>query len=487
MNTKIIGPEIATIYNDPQFSYIFNDELPNPDPILKKLGYDQLIYQNIMTDPHVLGEIRPIRAGLLGFEWQIQPASDATNDIRAFELCQQVIKKMPSKNTVWSDIIWQMETAIFYGYKFHEVVWERQNNYVVPNKVTDIKNSRFFFRQDGTPRIRTLKSPIDGEALADFRFLLTRHMACSENPYGIPLLSSCYWPYIFKHSGLKFFVKFAERFSIPNAIGKYPPGTQTEDQELLLQQLTEMVESSVAVISKDDDITLLETDSTGEIHTALINLCNREISKSLTSQTLATEIQGNGSRAAAETHHERELSVMVSDREMITNTFNTFLEWITRINFSEAQPPTFRFYEEAEARLGWSEVLDNARQYMDIPSSFAHQRLQIPEPKTGEPILGKPTQESNHNYTKTSPIETDDITKIINQSTPLFDNIFDTSIEHIDNTITNSKTLHQAIDNIDSINLINNKLTQLISQSYQIGKLLGITQAQDEQTSKKKT
>ena len=221
-------------------------------------------------------------------------------------------------------------------------------------------------------------------------------MASQENPYGVALLSSCFWPYTFKHNGFKYFVKFCEKYGIPWAIGRYPKGTAEPEQKELLNGLTQMVEDAVAAIPDDGSVELLEHKHKGEIaQERLINLCNREMSKALTSQTLATEIQGNGSRAAAETHRGREESVNESDRYIIVAAMNELFSWITEINIAGARPPTFQFYEEIEARMQWVKKLNKAREFMDIPAQFAHERLQIPRAKNGEAVLPRnPVQQS---------------------------------------------------------------------------------------------
>lgn len=150
-----------------------------------------------------------------------------------------------------------------------------------------------------------------------------------------------------------------------------------------------MVEDAVGAIPDDGSVELMVPSSTGTQlpQERLIALCNSEMSKAITSQTLATEIQGQGSFAAAQTHRGREEDVNESDREVICDTFNELFAWITEINIAGAQPPTFEFYEEAQARQEWVGVLDKARNFVQVPASFAHERLQIPEPVDGEDVL----------------------------------------------------------------------------------------------------
>ena len=123
----------------------------------------------------------------------------------------------------------------------------------------------------------------------------------------------------------------------------------------------------------------------------MIDLCNREMSKALTSQTLATEVQDKGARAVSETHREREQAVNESDREMIAYTFDTLLGWITRANFGpDTSPPHFEFVEESDDLDAWVERIDKARKFISVPRAFAHEKLGIPQPQAGEDVLGAP-------------------------------------------------------------------------------------------------
>lgn len=394
--------EIASRSTDPNFFGALTF-LPNPDEVLRKMGRSQEVYDAIMLDSHVIGEMRSVRAGLLAYEWRINAGGDSSADVAALELCQKVMATRPDGNMQWSDVMWNMVQAAFRGYRAHEVIWKRDGSYLVPERVIDKPNRRFVFSTENELRLITRKNMVEGEELPDYKFLLSRHMPSFENPYGVALFSACFWPYTFKHNGFKFFVKFCEKYGIPWAIGKYPDGTTPEKQAELADQLAEMVEDSVAAIPDNGSVELLEHKSSGQLpQERLVDLCNREMSKALTSQTLATEIQGEGSRAASETHREREESVNSSDRGIVCDTINQLFEWITELNFKGATPPTFEYFEEAEARKDWVEVIKDARDFINIPTKFAHDRLQVPVPVDGEDVVPRsnptPAQQPASNF-----------------------------------------------------------------------------------------
>lgn len=380
--------EIATRQSDPNF-YGALSFLPNPDTVLRKMGKSQEVFDAIVLDSHVIGDIRSVRSGLLSFEYRLQAGGEQPADLQALELCEKRMDDRPAPGMQWSDVIWSMASAVFRGLRVHEIVWQREDQFLIPGRVLDRPNRRFVFSPDNELRLLTRDNLVEGDPLADYKMLLTRHMHTYENPYGIALFSACFWPYTFKHNGYKYFVKFCEKYGIPWAIGKYPQGTPREDQNALADQLADMIEDGVAAIPDDGSVELLSVSSTGQQlpQERLIQACNKEMSKALTSQTLATEIQGQGSRAASQTHREREQSVNQSDRQIICDTFNQLFEWMTQLNFKDARPPTFEFYEEAEARQEWVDVIDKARGFINIPISFAHERLQIPMPEDGEDVL----------------------------------------------------------------------------------------------------
>ncbi|HEC12280.1 MAG TPA: DUF935 family protein [Acidiferrobacteraceae bacterium] len=387
-NKGTLSNEIATRSTDPGFYGALN-YLPNPDKVLRKLGKSQDVYDDIIADAHVIGDIRSVRSGLLSYEWRLQPGGESDADLRAHELCQKVFSRTPYKGMTWSDLIWTFGVAVFRGYTVHEVVWQREDQYLLPYKIVDRPQDRFIFDADNNIRIKTRSNLLQGEELGDYKWLLTRHMAEFRNPYGVALLSSCFWPYTFKHSGFKYFVKFCEKYGLPWAVGKYPSGTEKKDQDALADSLATMVEDAVAAIPNDASIELIQASGGGKgsHHETLINICNREMSKALTSQTLATEIQGNGSRAASETHRGREQSVNESDREMIAASLDTLCHWITELNIPGALPPKFEFFEEAKVRQDWAGLMEKARKYIDIPRQFAHEKLGIPIPEEGADVI----------------------------------------------------------------------------------------------------
>lgn len=375
-NTRALKSRLVTdTLNDKFF-----DQLPDPDPVLRKLGKTHDVYDQIFTDSHVLGEIRAQRAGLLNYEWQVMPGADDPASQRAAELCSDYLKQLSLTGnlTTLDDINWSVYSAVYYGRRHHELVWDVIDGVLLPVEFVALKADKLVYTKNG---LRLRRSPTDLVDIPPYKLITSRHMPSDGNPYGVAVFSACFWPYLFKRGGLKYFNRFCEKFGIPWAIGKYTPGTSEADQDKLLDMLSNMISDGVAAIPDDGTIDLITAKASGEpAQEGLIKRCNLELSKAITSQTLATEINGSGSRAAAETHADRENNVAAADRKMVENFWNTVFRMITEKNVLNATPPTYQFYEESQPRKQWLEFFDGADKHVDIDPAFKYDKLQIPQP-----------------------------------------------------------------------------------------------------------
>jgi len=492
---KALTSEIASRHTDPNF-YGALSFLPNPDTVLRRLGKSHEAFDAIFSDAHVLGELRSVRSGLLGFEYRVQAGGETPADMRAHELCEKYMKQRPAPGMRWPDVLWNIATGVFYGYRAHEVVWEKQDGFLMPGKLLDRPNRRFCFGIDNELRLKTRANSMNGEPVGDRKFLVSRHMPSAENPYGVAVFSSCFWPYTFKHGGFKYFVKFCEKYGIPWAIGKHPRGTPEPEINNLVDALANMVEDGVAAIPDDGSVELLSSKSNGQLpQERLIQACNSEMSKALTSQTLATEIQGEGSRAAAETHRGREQGVQESDREIVCDVMNELFAWITEINIAGAVPPTFEFYEEEEVQISTAEFIAKARESVDVPKAWAHNKMQIPIPEEGEEVLSRtgdapaaippigPPEFNGHNCPKCShdfAAGEDDIDRLAGQAADDAGALVADMAAPIRQLLDESETLMEFRDGLVKMYpaIDDQRLGELSEQALLVGLLKGVSDAQ---------
>lgn len=410
MSRSLTAGEIAGRTSDPRF-YAALNILPNPDVVLRATGKSEEVFDAIKADAHVIGELRSVRSGLNRFRPVVALPKAAEGDsrsARAKELCEKVLERAPAPEMTWPDVFWNMGEAVFRGYRVHEVVWERSGNEILPAALLDRPNRRFKFDVDNQLRILTKEQPLNGIEREAMRFLLTRHMPSSENPYGQALFSSCFWPYTFKHGGFRWFVKFCERMGIPMPLGKYPAGSTPEQIDKLEQGLEGLIEAGYIAMQDGGHVELIETkmSGTGRLpqHSLVIE-CNREMSKALTSQTLATEIDKAGARAASETHRDREEDVNESDREIIAYTMDELFRWITHLNVGvDVVPPKLEFQGNQKGSKERAETYEIVQRTTgNVSISGMHEELGVPM-ATDENDRIKPAPATPPQFSRSCPV-----------------------------------------------------------------------------------
>lgn len=380
-----LGKPVATPETDPEQFFSALQSLPNPDPMLRAMGKAEIVYRSIMADAHVIGEIRSIRGSFRSHEYRIEVGrEDDAKAAAALQLCTDWMASGPPNSVAdWMEVMWQMCSCILTGYTPHELVWNYSlDGKLLPIEVADRPGRRIQFDAAANPLLVSKMFPL-GTPVEPYQFVISRHMATTANPYGHSLLSSCFWPWTFKTGGWRYFVKYCERHGLPWPVGRYPQGTGEAEQDQLADALAGMVESGYLVVQEGTGIELLvpQGGSGTAPQQALISLCNREMSKALTSQAMIGEQLTVGSKAAADTAQVRQNSVHDSDRDIAAASMSQIFRWITVFNFGEdVAPPTLVFFKQENAGKERAEAYDIARKAGARPSAKAMlAELGIPE------------------------------------------------------------------------------------------------------------
>ncbi|UVV64561.1 DUF935 domain-containing protein [Glaesserella parasuis] len=312
--------------------------LPNPDPILKKMGKDIAVYRELLSDGQVRSGVRRRKAAIKGLEWRIT----TTNNEKVDEQLYQLFARLPLNN-----IITDMLNASLFGYQVSEVIWAERDGLIVPAEIISKKPEWFVFDEDNQLRFRTKEHWIEGELLPEHKFLLTTQEATQDNPYGLGDLSLCFWAATFKKGGFKYWLEFTEKYGSPWLIGKHPRTTSEPEKDRLADSLEAMIGTAIAVIPDDASVEIVESAGKGassDSYEKFLAFCKGEINIALLGQNQTTEQESN--RASATAGLEVLESIRADDQAMIEATFNQLLQWICHYNFNVEQLPTFEFFEQ---------------------------------------------------------------------------------------------------------------------------------------------
>ena len=344
-STRSLTQEVATRQIEGFFTTLY-DALPNPDPVLRKSGKSIEILDEIKREPQVSTCKISRKSGVKKRKWKLETENSAASTVSTIE---QVLKNLKIR-----DIITEMLDAWGYGYQVGEVVWKREGNLLIPDRITGKPQPWFHFGKDNELRIKTKAFDLRGEPVQDRKFLLSRYEASYANPYGEAQYSMCFWPVTFKRGGLKFWAKFLEKFGMPHAIGKLPRSASSTERRDLLNSLSQMVQDACAVFPEDATVELLTHNVTGssDAYEKFAQYHDAQISKVILGHSGAAD-STPGRLGNDNTALEVRSDIVDDDCAMIEESFNTLIKWIHELNPSlGVQRPRFSMYEESDVDKG---------------------------------------------------------------------------------------------------------------------------------------
>jgi phage gp29-like protein len=165
--------------------------LPDPDPVLRKMGRGITALQELLTDSH-LESVWSVRCSATsGAEWFMAAGDEGSGAQEAADAFAAELK-----DTDVPRIIEEMMDAVAYGFSPLEVLWTAKDGRWGIENIVGKPPQWFEFNQDNKLVFRT--GAIGTEELPENRFLLVRHRPSYANPYGDKVFSKCFWPATFK-------------------------------------------------------------------------------------------------------------------------------------------------------------------------------------------------------------------------------------------------------------------------------------------------
>lgn len=330
--------------------------MPDPDPVLLKTGDGIKALRALTADDKVLSCIQNRKLGTLkkkdfAFTPGAKKGQESSPD--AVRICAALESDL--ENIDLYNIMSQVLDAPYYGATFCEMLWEASGSNL---KLKDIKPRPaewFGFDANHRPVMRNK----DTEPVPFGKLVTARHFPDAVNPYGLRLLSRCLFPVAIKKGGIRFWAILCERFGIPWVIGKV--NGDKDNRADALRQLTAMVQNAVAVVSGDTEVDIHTLDGKGgDIHSALIRMCDTAIARVLHGQNITNEGGSTGTYAESKTSFDALGDFREADEHLIV-TFWQEVAWVyTQLNAPKGTlSPTFAYVdpEDYKARAEIDEIV----------------------------------------------------------------------------------------------------------------------------------
>lgn len=398
-----------------------NTLLPDDSVLIEQGGIQNIsVYKELLRDDQVGSTFQQRRRRVVQTETMVDPGADDPLSKKAAEVFLN--EELPG--LCWDDITDKQLFGVFYGWTVGEIIWKVNipGRRVSFDKIKIRQRERFRFgRADGTLYLLTPAGELD--LMPDRKFwTISTGAEHSDEPYGVGLARSLYWPVWFKRNNIQFWLIFLEKFGMPTVAASVASGVlkaaaagETDaGGELYLARIMEALEAittdSAVIVPDDVPLELIEATRSGAAdYQSLKEAMDAAISKIVMSQTMTTD--DGSSRSQAEVHEGVADAVVKSDADLVNESFMRGpLKWWTEWNFpGAATPRLWRNIEPPEdlnARadrdvkiksLGYSPTDDY------ILETYGEGWEVTPDPIVEEgidPITGRPVDDDNAGFSE---------------------------------------------------------------------------------------
>ena len=347
-------------------------------------------------DGHIAAELGKRRRALL-VDWSVVPPDNPTPaEKRNAELLAELVGEIAD----FEDVLFDVTDAIGKGFSCCEIEWHKPGKYWVPKTITHRPQSWFTvhrgYRQQLRLRSNTTVDGIVGEPLQTFGWITHVHKAKSGYLERTAMFRQLVWPYLFKNYSVGDLAEFLEIYGIPVRIGKYPSGASEKEKMTLLRALVGIGHNAAGIIPAGMELDFLDA-ATGDpkAFELMLNWCERTQSKVILGGTLTSGADGKSStNALGNVHNEVRKDLRDSDIKQMCSTITRDLLYPLAVLNGLAPDgmrrcPVFRLdVGETEDMTAYAEALPKLVDIgVQIPVQWAQEKLGIPQPEAGEPVL----------------------------------------------------------------------------------------------------
>jgi len=277
----------------------------NPDDLVTGRGYE--IYDRMQTDAQVRACLNIKKLSILSRGWQVHPASEGRDDIRAADFVRWCLEDMRGSVI---DTLYDILDAFAKGFSISEINYKvvEEGPYQGMIGLDSIKAkdpAGITFETDEYLNLVALwQGPGRETRLPPDKFLIYSYMPRYELPYGTSDMRAAYKHWWSKDVILRFYNVYLEKYGSPTVLGAYTRGTPKSQQDDLLKVLDRIQQETAMVLPEDIKVELLEAQRGGDSgYLQAVEYHDRQIAKAILGQTLTTdEGMRYGSFALAKVH-----------------------------------------------------------------------------------------------------------------------------------------------------------------------------------------
>jgi phage gp29-like protein len=355
------------------------------------------------ADAHLRAEFDKRNQAIIQANWRIEPPRNASAaEKRLARWAEDVLR---GGRAPVEDLFAALLDATAHGFAACELDWQAQaiNGETVLLPAWSARPQEWF-RLDRATRsaLRLVDGSFEGAPLRPFTWVW--HMAGqAKTGYGgrHGLLRCLVWPFVYKHYALGDFAQYLETFGLPIITGKHPASATEAEKDSLYAAVVALGHDARAIMPAEMSIEIAKVAGGGgsgeAAHLAMVNTCEKAMSKAILGGTLTSQADGKTStNALGIVHNEVRNEIAQADARNLAATIKRDLLYpLLALNKGLAEltrcPSIVFEFDDSEDMQVLADALPKLAPVLPIPSAWAYAQLGIPAPEEGEAVLAAPT------------------------------------------------------------------------------------------------
>lgn len=358
------------------------------------MAQHQLFDDMLDRDAHMRCEFGKRAGAILGLDWSIEPPTDASaREKKDAAWVEDVLRNAVDD---LEDVLVAMMDGVGHGFSAVELEWQMMDGEWIP---TFHPRPQTWFRLTTNRReLRLRDNSGEGAELIPMGWIMHQPGKVKTGYLSrAGLMRVLIWPFIYKAYSVGDFAEFLETFGLPIIMGKYPQSASSAEKSSLLRAVTALGHDARAIMPEQMaiEISKITGSGTSTPHLEMAGWADDAESKAILGQVLSSSAKATGmGSGVADLHAEVREDIRTADARQIAGTLTRDLVYpLLALNKGRVENlrrcARFVFdLGEAEDVATYADALPKLVETgMQIPVSWAHEKLRIPQPDGNEPVL----------------------------------------------------------------------------------------------------
>ncbi len=356
------------------------------------MRYLELAEEMEEKDLHYRSVLSTRKLAVSGLEIVVEAATDGRDDVAAADLVREAIVREGIED-VFTDVL----DAIGKGFSVCEILWDTSESQWMPQEILWRDPRWFTFDpNDGTTVLLLDEKNLNGLPLAPYKFVVHTPKVKSGIPLRGGIARAAAWAYLFKNYALKDWVAFAEVYGQPVRVGKYGPGAQKEDIDVLKEAVASIGSDAGAVIPDSmilDFVDHVGKSASAQVYEKLLDYLDKQVSKAVLGHTGSADSTPGKLGGENEAKDVRADLVIADSRQLAGALNRQVVRPLVDLNMGprKAYPRLRLQIEEPEDLTALADNLEKMVPLgLKVGMSWARDKFGIPDPAKDEELLTPP-------------------------------------------------------------------------------------------------